>query len=252
MEPISQSNRLVRSNPGGVRKGSEEDASLMEAAFCIQGVANLHLNKLSCGHKAEEYLFHAVSKAPDDLRSHVQRVNLFLDRKDAEGLQGALLDLFIVLGDKGRPLRKRMLTASRMVLSEEQYRIFAQCLDSGIRATDMLPPSRESVLSKGVTGTNRLVSRIPTGKTAKQDPLEEAQDHLEYGQVEEAMEVLENAILKEPSRPELHPELLEIYRAINARDRFLALRKRLGAYSNQLPDAWQELETYFEWGRLNG
>jgi Tfp pilus assembly protein PilF len=75
--------------------------------------------------------------------------------------------------------------------------------------------------------------------------LQEAQEHLEYGQIDEAREVLEAAILKDPQRPELHQDLLEIYRSTRAKEAFQSMRERIDTDSNPAAAAWQALADLF-------
>ncbi len=238
------SNRLIRIIPGNIQENGRGEAVVIEAAFRIPGNTHLRLKVHDWGGKAAEYLDHAVVRAPHDLRGHVQRINLHIQRNDAEAVYGALLDLFIILKTLGRPLRDRMLKQSQAVLSEEVYQFLVQRLEVGIVATDVVLPSRTSLLSKGFSGTNRLVIKLDTSEAPTQDPLEEALDRLEYGQIDEAKQVLEAAILKEPGRPELLHDLLEIYKSTNARESFLAMRQRLSTNANPAADAWRELAAF--------
>ena len=245
MESDSLSSRLIRVVPDDVQENGKGEAAVIEAAFRIPGTTHLQLKVHDWGGKAAEYLDHAVARTPGDLRGHVQRINLHIQRNDAEAVYGALLDLFIILTDRGRPLRERMLKLSRTVLSEERYRFLAQRLEVGIMATDAVLPSGTSLLGKGLSGTNWMVTKLDASKAPAQDPLEEAHDHLEYGQIDEARQVLEATILKEPGRSELHHDLLEIYKSTNARVSFLAMRQRLNTDANPVADAWRELAAFF-------
>jgi hypothetical protein len=79
-----------------------------------------------------------------------------------------------------------------------------------------------------------------------QDPLQEAREHLEYGQLEEARQVLESAILAQPLRLDLHRDLLEIYRRSQAREAFLTMQRRLNIQTHPLADAWHAVADFFE------
>lgn len=231
--------------PHGEEHSSRNEASLFDAAFRIPGNTQLKLKVHEWCDIALEYLDHAISRTQNDLRSHVQRVYLYMSKKDADAVYGALVDLFIILKESGRPLRKRMLEASRSILGEERYRFLLRHLDAGIRATDAVPASRTSLLSKGLSGTNQLVTKHTTREVSQQDPLDAAHDHLVYGQIDDARQVLEAAILREPLRLELHLDLLEIYRSTNARKLFLAMRRQLNTDCSPVADAWQKLAVVF-------
>ncbi|MEN8177386.1 MAG: hypothetical protein ABFS39_02070 [Pseudomonadota bacterium] len=228
-----------------VEQHSSFKASLFDAAFHIPGNPRLQLKLGDWRDKAAEYLDHAVSRTQQDLRSHVQRVYLHIERKDEDAVYGALVDLFTILKESSRPLRERMLKASRSILGEERYRFLDQHLDAGLRTTDAVLPSRTSLLNKGLNSASQLVMKLDTREISQQDPLVEAQDHIEYGQINEARQVLEDAILKDPGRQELHYDLLEIYRRTNAKESFLTMRQRIAADANPAADAWRELAVFF-------
>jgi len=215
----------------------------IEPAFRIQGESRLCIDAREWKHKAGSYLAHAVAREPSDLRSHVQRVNLYLQGKDAEGVYGALLDLFIALADKGCALRERMLRCSQDLLDAERHQALHRHLTEGISPTDAVPPAQTSVFGKGYTGTDQLVVKLDSEACPARDPRKEAGSYMEYGQIDEAQQVLEKAVLSTPSRCELHYDLIEIYRCTHAKAAYLAMRQQISAVDNPVPEAWQELAT---------
>lgn len=214
--------------------------SIRQAAFELPGLRRLRLNAVAVSNDTGDYLARQVARAPGDLCRHIQRINLFLQQEAGEETYGALLDLFIVLGPKGLPLRWRMLRAAKHCLSTEQYQALRQHLESGVHATDAMPIGGNSMLSKGLTGSNQLVVNEAVAAELERDPLVESREHLEYGQVEEARELLEKAVLEEPWRGDLQTELLEIYRYTRDEKNLAAMRTRLEAMDITLPDTWQE------------
>lgn len=244
METYSLITRL-NNVPDGIAQNSRDGASLFDAAFRIPGVTRLQLDEQEWRARTAEYLDYAVSRTRNDLRCHIQRLYLHINRQDAEAVYGALVDLFIILKETGRPLRERMLNVSRIILDDEKRQFLVRHLDKGITATDAIPPSKTSLFSKGLSGSNRLVIKLETREVPQQDPLEEARDHIEYGQVDEARQVLEAAILEEPLRPILHHDLLEIYKSTKAKEQFLEMRRRINPDTNPAADDWQKLAEFF-------
>ena len=214
--------------------------SVRQAAFELSGVRRLRLNALEASNDTGTFLARQVARSPGDLCSHVQRINLFLQQAAGDETYGALLDLFIALGPKGLPLRWRMLGAARHALSHAQFHALRQRLESGIEATDAMPVGGSPMLSKGLTGSNRLVVNQTDTQEQHRDPLIEAGEYLEYGQLEEARELLEKAVLKEPLRGDLQLELLEIYRYTRDKTNFAAMRTRLEAMDVPLDDIWYD------------
>ena len=217
----------------------------VEAVFTLSGERHLLIRAGNSSGKVLDFLTHAIARTPGDLYRHVQRINLYIKSVELEGLYGALLDLFISLKANGRPLRERMLKISKPLLDEEQYQFLLQHLNKGITAIDAVPRSNASVLAKGVVGTSQLVCKLDNRKVQIQDPLEEAYQYLEYGQIDQAQQVLEDAILGDPMRMEFYHDLIDIYQRTNARESFLTMQEKLHRNAAALPDEWHELVSYF-------
>ncbi|MCU7874706.1 MAG: hypothetical protein KZQ91_18350 [Candidatus Thiodiazotropha sp. (ex Lucinoma borealis)] len=248
MEYSARNGRLISVIPEVFQSEIINKASLIEAVFKIVANCSLQFDIHGWDKKAADYLDHAVTRKPDDLRSHVQRIHVHIHRQDVDALYGALLDLFIVLKEKGRPLRERMLKLSQTVLGEDKYRVLLNRLDTSVTDIDVEKVLNTSLLSYGVKNPHYLIQKIDTREGMQQylDPQQEARDHLEYGQVDEAREVLENAILEDPLQQGLHHDLLEIYKTTKSRELFKAMHSRLNINSNPLADAWHEMARYFE------
>lgn len=228
--------------------GSNSESSLThepEAVFALTGVRAIRLASHHRNTSVEDFFAHQVARQPKDLLSHVQRINLFLQQQDGSRAYGALLDLFIVLGEKGVELRRRMLALAEPLLSESQRNALAERLKIGLSALDAVPIAPESVLSKGIRGSTRLVHRPGEGAAEYLDPLEEARSCLEYGQVDQARSLLEEAVLREPWRSELQGDLLEIYRRARDEVGFGAMFKMLEEAGISLSEQWHETAHFF-------
>ena len=245
MNTASLIHRLRNRTPDSQAPSNTNPSLPYDPAFWIAESIRLQLKVHGWTERAAEYLNHAVSNSPRDLRSHVQRIYLHIVRGDREAVYGALVDLFIVLGEGGQALRKRLLKTSRPILDDQQHQFLQGRLEVGITAKEAIPQCRTSQLSKGIREGHLLVIKHESPITLDQDPLQEARDHLDYGQVQEAKEVLEAAIIKQPLRAELHHDLLEIYRCLNAREAFFAMREKLKPETQPVADAWQEAANFF-------
>ncbi len=225
----------------------------VEPAFCIQGTTRLLPRTSGWGGMAADYLVHAVAGSPGDLRTHVQRIHLHLSNGERAETYGAMVDLFIVLRDKGQDLRERMLNLTAPILDDEQVHVLTAGIKGTLLATDRIPVAVSSVLTKWIGGTRLLVERNNNQNGKSQDPMIEVMEYLEYSQVDEAQQVLEAAVLTNPWRIDLHRELLEIYRHQEDHEFFFIMRERLQDIHNPVRGEWESLALEFaKGGNIDG
>ncbi len=221
---------------------TDETKLNIDVMFLISNNTSLKLDYKDFNEQAMEYLTHKVSRNPSDLQSHTQRIYMYLADFDSNKVYSALLDLFIALGNKGFPLRNRVLQESRNILKRQQYEALKDKLQSGLSAHHSMPLAPSSVLTKSYCGHNTLIRRITNSKPTSHtiDPLAEASQYLEYGQVEQAKTLLEDAVLEQPWRKDLQDDLLDIYRATLDRNACDAMYVRLA--DSFIPDhhAWMQ------------
>lgn len=191
------------------------------------------------------HLSHCIARNPKDLRSHVRRIFLEIARNNGQGLFAALLDLFIALGARGLRLRQRMLNISEELLTEDQINSLGENLLRGMVPAG-IPGVQGSILGQGMIGNHALVTSGSTDRSRVRDPLIEAREYLEYSQLDDARAVLEQAVLAEPDRADLHLELLDIYRSTRDKASFNAMIAMLEGMDNPLIDEWAKLALLFE------
>ncbi len=216
-----------------------------ETAFHLLGFRGTTLDTVGSLDDAADIITHAVARMPQNLRYHIQRINLFITKKDSESLYGSLLDLFIILGDQGYPLRSRMLNKAHPVIRKECYKSLHQHLKRGLTSKNSVIFSQASLLNSNLAAAP-LIKRISRGTTTAQDPIDAACDHLEYGQVDAARQVLESAIENRPSRIELYQELLEIYKCTRDRVRYHKMRNKLSTDNHPFLSCWLDVADLFE------
>lgn len=213
-----------------------------ELAFALGDELQLRPWLLSLRDPLAEHLSHEVALAPRNLLRHTQRIVFHYRIDDPEGLYSALFDLFSVLRDKGLRLRTRLLRGGRSRLKPEHLAVLSFWLsEQAPPEAKNLPEPKLSVLSSGADGTFELVHAIQDGGRKKRDPLVEAREHIEYSQIEEARETLEDAVLADPDRAELQAELLHLYLATRDYEHFRIMREKLAEIVTTLPDEWQTL-----------
>lgn len=180
-----------------------------------------------------------VARCRTHLLSHVQRIHLHAEHGSAEQLAGALADLFITLGDKGRDLKLRMLDITSPHLDDTWLSFLYDHLDSGLEAATPLPATQHSRLTAAMTDHFDLVART-TNTAATLTLLDEVHELLNNGAIDAARHLLETALLEDPTVPELHWELLEIYRHTRDYDHMQRMAAQLAPLEPRVRDAWQQ------------
>lgn len=195
--------------------------------------------------KGLERLVFRVSRNPKYLKGHLERIYYCFENQLDLQLFGALADLVIVLGENGGPLCRRMINGSRSRLTQENYQALIAKIENKNSNPDEFLFNRYSVFTKGVLATPFLIT-----STAKDrydhDPLSLAKSYIEVSQLDDAIEILEQAIQESPNRMELHDELMPLYRQTRNSIRFKKFFQELKRHNITLPPSWNELHEYFE------
>lgn len=220
---------------------SSVDDPRLEPAFLTHYRGSLFVDARGWRTQAKAFYAHAITRRPADLKLHVQRIALYAETVDPE-ISGALLDLFLVLGEMGTALRRRMLALAKPQLQSGEYGLFRRLLErDGPTLPPPQPTMKNSVLSRGITGNTRLIEKGESAPRHESDPLEEARQQVEFGQVELALATLETALMADPARLEIHHALLEIYRHARQRERVADMLQRLQGSANPALPEWRLL-----------
>jgi hypothetical protein len=211
-----------------------------EPAFGLDQARELHVGAQWPVGSAGAFLAHGIARNPGNLRAHVQRVLLWIEAAHPGETYAALLDLFVALGPHGQALRARLLRAAQPVLPREGAQFLLQSHRAGISGREPHPPAPGSMLSRGVTGALALVTRVHAAAAAA-DPIRDADDYIAEGNVAAARVTLEEALIAEPTRPDLAGALLDIYRRTRDARALAAMRARLG-HSLRIAGVWDEVE----------
>lgn len=188
-------------------------ADLLQQLAFIECQAWLAEPPAVADQRLRDHLAHCISRNPADLRAHVLRIHLCARAHMGDELYGALLDLFIALGDKGQSLRARLLARCRNLLTAPRLIALGRGMAHGIAAMDVVPEAQHSRLCSGISGSRMVVAPAESGDMPiERDVAEEARDLLDSGQILEARTLLEQALLDEPQNMAVSLELLAIYR----------------------------------------
>ena len=198
-----------------------------------------------CAEQGLERLVFKVSVNPHDLQDHLERIYYCFQEQLDDQLFGALSDLLIVLNTKGKALAKRMIAGSQSRLSQERIKVLRSYIDNQNAQNSLLLNNRYSVFTQGLESVSILLELQQAEDEKAQDPLVIARDHIEFSQIDDAIMVLEQAVLAEPERLALHHELLLLYRSTLSMTEFSAFYAQLLDRKITLPAAWTELNEFF-------
>ncbi|MGR8942456.1 MAG: type IV pilus assembly protein FimV, partial [Gammaproteobacteria bacterium] len=193
-----------------------------------------------------ERLVYQVSRKPRSLAAHLERIYFCFRNYLNEPLFAALVDLQLVLNKRGRPLSERVIHGSRSRLTESQFQALDNYLKQEDARDESLPCSRYALFTRGIQSATVLVQMAEADNGAAIDPLQLARDFVEYSQLEDAHRVLEQAIMTQPERMELHDELLSLYRSTRNQTDFKRIYQALAENGVKLPDEWTQLHDFFK------
>lgn len=189
-----------------------------------------------------EVLVYAVRRSPNDLLIHLQRIFACYTNASSEQLYAALIDLVTFLSGRGRSLAVRAITGCQKRLDKSQYRLLLDNITDPDQ--NPLPSTRYTVIKQDIIGTRQLVRKIGQ-QQSRQNIMQLVQDHIEYSQLDAAMDLLEETILLNPDETTLQQQLLELYRSTNNEQRFRAMLRALEQNKLSVSPAWKELEQFF-------
>ncbi len=225
-----------------------KDASDAELVFLIQSADENTLQFPFTHKEFWDFQSHRVSRQPNKLIFHLQRIYYCYFENMPEHLYASLVDLAIVLKGKKDGINKRMYLGARKALNEphrvEFDRFFSQ---EEYREYD-LPLNNYSVLGKGQLSNRPLLVIEQTNNQAQQaqyDPLMLARDYIEYSQLDEARVVLEQAVTENPDNRDYHEELLGLYKSTRDKENYFKMYEQVKGQGSALLTHWEQLLPLF-------
>jgi len=189
-------------------------ALVYDPAFQLSSELRLRLTPApGCEVELGNKLSAMVSAEPQNLTVHIQRICLYFDIHQADFLFASLIDLWVAFNGRGRDFFRTLLFATKVRLQEGDFQQLHRLFVNEELRPNNIPSARLSVLTQGLSGSLQLVFSVDDSVASEQlrDPLVEALEYLEYSQVEQALSVLEVAVMAQPTRGDLQQNLLEIY-----------------------------------------
>jgi hypothetical protein len=199
-----------------------------------------------------EKLVFRVARKPKSLIAHLQRIYFCFHEDLNEPLFAAIVDFLVILNKRGKAISWRILAGSKPRLQTDQFTVIKNYLKDENADVFLLAGNQYSIFTKGILGTNNMISYVEKQDKPDHDPLDIARDHIEYFQLEEAKDVLEKALFKQPARLELHHELLALYRSTRDAERFNKMLNQLPQSDFDITDEWNQLNNLFKGQNGNG
>jgi hypothetical protein len=224
----------------------------VEYFFSLQdtGVFWCNTDALQCDEELEKLVF-LITKKPKNLINHVLRIYYCFQKNLNKQLFAAIVDFLVILNKQGQAISWRVVLGSKSRLTPDQFKELKGYLKDDYTDTNLLPCNQYSVFSKGLIGVNKMIQQIEKEKK-EDDPLIIALDHIQYSQLDEAKEVLENAILAQPERLDLRQELFNLYKLTGDVNRFHQILAKLIRLGVSMTDDWNQLNNYFKGQNNNG
>lgn len=187
---------------------------------------------------AWRYVTALVARDPLDLEAHARRIVMACQPELRDRLFGALIDVFLALGSRGRGLRAALLDKARAHLESDELHFLEQHLEHGLSPLAQLPSQAGSVHDRGVLGTVHLVAhqRVAARELSAH---EEAMARIDEGDLDGARHLLEKALLEQPDQVDVMRELLDIYRYTRDDTAKAAMLERLRERHGAAPAGWQ-------------
>ncbi|WP_305908303.1 hypothetical protein Q9L42_011255 [Methylomarinum sp. Ch1-1] len=198
-----------------------------------------HPCELSEDKEIENLVYRVVQK-PKNLLLHMQRIFACYRQRRSEQLYAALADLLTLLSGGGKNLAYRVIKGTARGMDREQLANLQRYFQGGHR----LPGNGFSILTEGQVGDPQIIEKT-AAVTIEHDYLALAHDYIEYSQLDEAMDVLEQGVNEAPFREDLQEQLLELYRLTDNQARFKSMYASVSQSRHDMIPAWNSLEHYF-------
>jgi len=174
------------------------------------------------------YLDYSIRRKNNDLLSHVRKI-LFCQQNNRSDIIGKSIDdLFAALGDNGSQLKTSLLISSEHLIPKDQYRLLSANINrdntGAIENPEETKPQENTANTSATQATN--------------SPADIADSFIENGQLNEAMEHLENYLIDNSENQQLAETLASIY--ITCKE-----KQRITSFINKLEDKGKPIPSCF-------
>ena len=129
------------------------------------------------------------------------------------------------------------------MLSDEEFDSLKKSLSLGLQSESQVPIAQQALLTKG--HLLPFIKKVESNKASFSNASDEARSYIEYGQLDEAIVVLKEAILRNPRQLALHNDLLEIFQKTAEKESFISFYEQLLSHKIPLPPLWKKVAQEF-------
>lgn len=185
-----------------------------------------------------------LKQNPKDLSCHLQRIQFSLSAKNKDEVFAAISDLFIILGEKGLPLRQRLFAGCKKILDKKQIEILGNYLTDNVLSSelDFLPDN--CFFRKRPIELMRLHNKAMPYIQGDEDVLFTADSYIENSQFKIALEYMVSHLEQDPENEELTMKLIKLYKTLGYTNDFLNAYYK---FADNLTTSrfWDEAKQYF-------
>ena len=216
---------IVRGKKDVSRISQEEIGAIAGLVRADQG-AKILKDKVSYETASKQY-DRAIQTSEKPANLIIDALKLDYQHADIDRFAGHLWKLYQTLGNYGRQVKERMLGWGYSLGYHEVF----DDLEKG--------PNDRQIKDIGMGHRDLGLqdsSLINTGSSPADDAVKEVESLLMYGQIEAAMDVLEQAVLKYPDESQLYITLIDIYERTEDWDRLGQFLRVLRERADRLPE----------------
>lgn len=180
----------------------------------------------------------AIAARPQALVNFVDLLSIFHLRREVGEYAATLWHLYTVLNGAGRALRERFLGMGFVLGHHPVFEALAQATEKHHleKIGREFKFVAEEVASRRVFLVEAVADNSSDAAIEDGDILREASGYIEFGQVDQAIQLLESAVINSPSDEQLYPLLLDLYDRMDELDRLRALTSEIKQGGHRLPE----------------
>ncbi len=231
-------------NPSERKSDIENLSDFVEPCFYLGLNKNRKLpTGIDTAHTFNSFEYR-LKQDPNDLSCHLQRMQFSITVKNRTELFAAICDLFIVLGERGLALRKRLLDTCSKVLNQEQLTLIDAHLNEKPLSTHSESLPDRCLFKKEVLEYVEIEEHSDAATKTSEDVLRIAESYIANSQFDTALEYMQTRLEHDQKNKALTLKLISLYRALNRADKFHSAFEK---FSNNVATSlyWTDAKKHF-------